>query len=66
MTMREGYAQWATWYDEPGNELLDVEEPVVHEILDALPVGVRRDGLWDKTRCEHYSESTNSSVVPSG
>jgi hypothetical protein len=45
---------------EPGDELLDVEEP------DALPVGGRRDGLWDQTRREHYSESTNSSVVPSG
>jgi hypothetical protein len=66
MTMREGYAQWEPRYDEPGDELLDVEEPVVHEILDALPVGGRRNGLWDQTRREHYSESTNSSVVPSG
>src|SRR5688572_15012642 len=24
MAMQEGYAQWAPWYDEPGNELLEV------------------------------------------
>ena len=43
MTMQEGYAQWAAWYDEPGNELLEMEEPVVRGILEALPVGVALD-----------------------
>ena len=43
MTMQEGYAQWAPSYDEPGNELLEVEEPVVRELLDGLPAGVALD-----------------------
>jgi SAM-dependent methyltransferase len=43
MTTREGYAQWAPRYDEPGNALLEAEEPVVREILAALPVGVALD-----------------------
>jgi hypothetical protein len=28
---REGYARWAASYDEPGNELIDIEEPIVRE-----------------------------------
>jgi hypothetical protein len=27
LTTREGYAQWAPFYDEPGNQLLDIEQP---------------------------------------
>ena len=38
ITTREGYALWAPTYDEPGNQLLEIEEPVVWEILDGLPV----------------------------
>jgi hypothetical protein len=34
ITTREGYDQWAPVYDEPGNELLDIEQPIVREILD--------------------------------
>ena len=41
IAVRDGYAQWASSYDEPGNELLEVEEPVVRKILAALPVGSR-------------------------
>jgi SAM-dependent methyltransferase len=36
-------AQWAAFYDEPGNALLEREQPVVWEILDGLPVGVALD-----------------------
>jgi ubiquinone/menaquinone biosynthesis C-methylase UbiE len=35
-----GYRHWAATYDdEPRNALFDIDEPVVHEILDALPPG---------------------------
>ncbi len=33
------YQQWAAGYDEPGNGLFDLDQPVVEEILDTLPVG---------------------------
>ena len=32
-----GYGQWAPSYDEPGNGLFEVDEPVVRSILDGLP-----------------------------
>ena len=34
-----GYRQWSATYDEPGNGLFDCDEPIMHEILDALPAG---------------------------
>ena len=37
ITTREGYDRWAPFYDEPGNELLEIEQPIVREILDGLP-----------------------------
>lgn len=33
------YAQWAASYDDPGNGLFDLDEPVLGEIIDTLPVG---------------------------
>ena len=38
-----GYRQWSATYDEPRNTLFDVDEPVVHEIVDAFPVGLALD-----------------------
>src|SRR5207244_6604886 len=43
ISTREGYDQWAPSYDEPGNQLLEIEEPVVREIVDGLPVGIALD-----------------------
>jgi hypothetical protein len=34
-----GYRQWSATCDEPRNGLFDVEEPIMHEILDALAAG---------------------------
>lgn len=39
----EGYRRWAPTYDEPGNGLIDVEEPIVHEILAGIAPGVALD-----------------------
>ena len=33
------YRQWSASYDEPGNGLFDIDEPIIDEILDTLPVG---------------------------
>jgi len=63
MSMREGYAQWAPWYDEPGNELLEIEEPVVREILDALPVGVALDAACGTGRHGAYLASLGHRVI---
>jgi ubiquinone/menaquinone biosynthesis C-methylase UbiE len=63
MTMQEGYAQWAPWYDEPGNELLEVEQPVVREILDGLPVGVALDAACGTGRHAAYLASLGHSVI---
>ena len=37
------YRQWSASYDEPGNGLFDMDEPIIDEILDTLPVGTAVD-----------------------
>ncbi|MBV8931662.1 MAG: class I SAM-dependent methyltransferase, partial [Kutzneria sp.] len=36
---RVGYATWAQRYDEPGNPLIAMEQPVVWSLLDSAPAG---------------------------
>ena len=42
-TVGDGYGEWALGYDRPDNPVLLAEEPVVHELLDARPVGAALD-----------------------
>jgi len=63
MTMQEGYAQWVSCYDEPGNALLEVEGPVVREILDALPVGVAVDAACGTGRHAAYLALLGHKVI---
>jgi SAM-dependent methyltransferase len=63
MTIEEGYAQWAPHYDEPGNALLDAEEPVVREILDALPVGVALDAACGTGRHSVHLAALGHKVI---
>ena len=63
MTTREGYASWAASYDEPGNQLLDLEQPVVREILDGLPVGVALDAACGTGRHTAYLASLGHEVI---
>lgn len=37
------YAQWSASYDDPGNPLFDLDEPLIDAILAGLPVGVAVD-----------------------
>lgn len=37
------YQDWAPPYDDPGNQMIDIEQPVVRRILDGLPVGAALD-----------------------
>jgi SAM-dependent methyltransferase len=36
---RTGYRAWSERYDEPGNPLIAMEQPIVWSLLEALPVG---------------------------
>lgn len=49
-----GYRQWAGSYDEPRNGLFDLDEPVVHPILDDLPPGVALDAACGTGRYAEY------------
>jgi len=63
ITTLEGYARWAPFYDEPGNQLLEIEQPVVREILDALPVGVALDAACGTGRHTAYLASLGHEVI---
>jgi len=63
ITTREGYARWAPFYDEPGNQLLELEQPVVREILDDLPVGVALDAACGTGRHTAYLASLGHKVI---
>ena len=49
-----GYRQWAATYDEPRNSLFDADEPVMHEIIDALPPGRALDAACGTGRYAEY------------
>jgi ubiquinone/menaquinone biosynthesis C-methylase UbiE len=36
---RSGYGSWAESYDEPGNQIIALEQPVVWSLLEAIPPG---------------------------
>lgn len=63
ITTRESYAGWAQFYDQPGNQLVDLEQPVVHEILDSLPVGVALDAACGTGRHAAYLASLGHEVI---
>ena len=43
ISTRDGYDGRAPSYDHQSNQLLEIEQPIVREILDGLPVGVALD-----------------------
>ena len=63
ITTREGYARWAPFYDEPGNQLLEIEQPIVREILDGLPVGIALDAACGTGRHTAYLASLGHTVI---
>lgn len=50
-----GYAQWAADYDEPGNDTIALEEPVVRALLAELPEGPVLDAACGTGRHTAYS-----------
>jgi ubiquinone/menaquinone biosynthesis C-methylase UbiE len=63
ITTQEGYAGWAEFYDEAPNQLLDLEQPIVREILDGLPVGVALDAACGTGRHSAYLASLGHNVI---
>jgi len=59
----EGYGSWAEFYDEPGNQLIDLEEPIVREILDGLPRGIALDAACGTGRHSAYLASLGHTVI---
>src|SRR5688572_30342353 len=59
----EGYGSWAEFYDEPGNQLIDLEQPIVWEILDGLPRGVALDAACGTGRHSAYLASLGHTVI---
>jgi ubiquinone/menaquinone biosynthesis C-methylase UbiE len=63
ITTREGYDRWAPFFDEPGNQLLEIEQPIVREIFDGLPVGVALDAACGTGRHAEYLASLGHTVI---
>ena len=58
-----GYRQWSATYDEPRNSLFDVDEPIMHEIFDALPAGNVLDAACGTGRYAEYLAARGHQVV---
>jgi SAM-dependent methyltransferase len=63
VTTQEGYAMWAPYYDEPGNALLEIEQPIVRGILDELPAGVALDAACGTGRHTTYLAELGHTVI---
>jgi SAM-dependent methyltransferase len=59
----DGYRAWSASYDEPRNTLFDVDEPIVHEILDALPAGTALDAACGTGRYAEYLTAHGHRVI---
>ena len=59
----EGYRSWAESYDDPGNQLVDLEQPIVREIIDSLPAGVALDAACGTGRHSAYLASRGHTVI---
>jgi ubiquinone/menaquinone biosynthesis C-methylase UbiE len=60
---QEGYRTWAPFYDSPGNQLVDIEQPIVQEILASLPVGVALDAACGTGRHAAYLANLGHRVI---
>src|SRR2546429_1401599 len=59
----EGYGAWAESYDLPGNQLIDLEQPIVREILDGLPPGTALDAACGTGRHAEYLATIGHTVI---
>ena len=63
LTTVAGYRDWAEFYDEPGNQLIDLEQPIVREILLGLAPGLALDAACGTGRHAEYLASLGHSVI---
>jgi ubiquinone/menaquinone biosynthesis C-methylase UbiE len=63
MNVDELYRDWAPHYDEPGNALIDLEQPVVRRILDGLPAGTALDAACGTGRHAEYLRRLGHRVI---
>jgi SAM-dependent methyltransferase len=54
LSVAEGYRLWAVGYDQPGNPLIEVEQPVVREILARIQPGAALDAACGTGRHAEY------------
>jgi ubiquinone/menaquinone biosynthesis C-methylase UbiE len=57
------YRDWASTYDEPGNGMIDIEQPLVRGILDRLPVGTALDAACGTGRHGAYLAQLGHRVI---
>lgn len=63
ITTTEGYRAWAETYDQPGNRLIDKEQPIVRQILDRLPPGTAMDAACGTGRHAEYLAALDHTVI---
>lgn len=63
LTAAEAYGSWAESYDRPGNQLLDIEGPIVRSLLDELPTGVALDAACGTGRHAEYLAKLGHTVI---
>lgn len=61
--VQTGYGEWARGYDRPDNPVLLAEEPVVREILDAVPIGTALDAACGTGRWTQHLASLGHAVT---
>lgn len=58
-----GYAGWAETYDDPGNDTIALEEPIVRALLDELPPGPVLDAACGTGRHAAYLVAAGRDVI---
>jgi SAM-dependent methyltransferase len=58
-----GYSAWADSYDDPGNDTVALEEPVVRRLLDELPPGPVLDAACGTGRHAAYLVAAGREVI---
>ena len=63
LTTAEGYRSWAATYDLEANQLIEMEQPIVREILDRLPPGTALDAACGTGRHAAYMASLGHKLI---
>ena len=58
-----GYAEWASAYDDPGNDTIELEQPIVRRLLDRLPPGPVLDAACGTGRHAAYLQERGREVI---